>query len=285
MASSQSRKLRRAAAHLQRKLDRKILAQGFLPLIPAGLEATLNLKKQDDPSPVAEPENPKPKISQRRLDANRANSLLSTGPKLPETKAISSQNHTTHGLARHKKDGGASAPFKLLESEDPNGFEALKANLTTEHQPTTETESILVNGMAESHWLSIRAQRLQDTCINPETGVIHDPKLFALYLRYQTTHTRAFHKSFSELQKLRAQRTKEQIGFEAQRLKNELHEMKKYPTQMQNELKNIAVFLELSKFTTQLIENKRNIPEFAEEFAAQLAARNLTLGDQEVFLK
>ena len=163
MASSQSRKLRRAAAHLQRKLDRKILAQGFLPLIPAGLEATLNLKKQDDPSPVAEPENPKPEISQRRLDANRANSLLSTGPRSETTKAISSQNHTTHGLARHKKEGGASAPFKLLESEDPNGFEALKAHLLKEHAPTTETESILVQAMAESHWLSIRAQRLQDT--------------------------------------------------------------------------------------------------------------------------
>ena len=40
---------------------------------------------------------------------------------------------------------------------------------------------------------------------------------FALYLRYQTTHERAFYKALTELQKLRAERKKEQIGFESQK--------------------------------------------------------------------
>jgi hypothetical protein len=42
-------------------------------------------------------------------------------------------------------------------------------------------------------------------------------KHFALYLRYQTTHERAFYKALTELQKLREQRRKEQIGFESQK--------------------------------------------------------------------
>jgi beta-phosphoglucomutase-like phosphatase (HAD superfamily) len=36
-------------------------------------------------------------------------------------------------------------------------------------------------------------------------------------LRYQTTHERAFYKALKELQTIRAQRIKEQIGFESQK--------------------------------------------------------------------
>ena len=87
-----------------------------------------------------------------------------------------------------------------------------------EHQPTTETEGILVNTMAESHWLANRAENLTNTCFNGE-GELKDQKLFALYLRYQTMHTRAFYKSLNELLKLRAEKPKAEIGFEAQKLK------------------------------------------------------------------
>jgi hypothetical protein len=64
--------------------------------------------------------------------------------------------------------------------------------------------------MAESHWLSNRPQNLQATCFDETTGQIADPPLFSLYLRYQTTHTRAFHKSLNDLLKLRAERRKTQ---------------------------------------------------------------------------
>jgi hypothetical protein len=88
--------------------------------------------------------------------------------------------------------------------------------------------------MAESNWLAARAQRLQDTCINLETGAVTNEKLFSLYMRYQTTHTRSFHKSLNDLFKLRSEKRKDELGFEAQRRKeeenkrkNEAHEMKK----------------------------------------------------------
>ena len=160
-------------------------------------------------------------ISPAQLTANRANAQHSTGPKTESGRAISSQNRTTHGLARH------NGTFQLLPTEDPNGFEALKTSLAEEHEPSTETESILVATMAESHWLANRAQTLQSTCFDQTTGQITNEKLFSLYLRYQTTHTRAFHKSLNDLLKLRSERRKEQNGFEAQTRENESQFKKK----------------------------------------------------------
>ena len=230
-----NRKQRRAAAHQQRKADRKA---GFPPPQPPPPAITLEeiiaeaaVTPSAPVSAIPEPGLPFPSlssISPAQLTANRANAQHSTGPKTETGRAISSQNRTTHGLACH------NGAFQLLPSEDPNGFEALKASLAEEHEPSTETESILINTMAESHWLANRAQTLQHTCFDPQTGQIADTILFSLYLRYQTTHTRAFHKSLNDLLKLRSERRKEQNGFEAQnrkneeiRLKNERHEMKK----------------------------------------------------------
>ncbi len=218
-----NRKERRAAAHKDRKLARKA---GFPTPTPAPAPAPT----PEPPVVAPAPETPRPitPISDAQLTANRANAKLSTGPKTETGRAISAQNRTTHGLARH------NGSFILLSSEDPNGFEALKASLAAEHQPSTETESILINSMAESHWLANRAQTLQNICLDPQTGQITDTALFGLYLRYQTTHTRAFHKCLNDLVKLRSERRKTENGFEAQerkkeelRIQNERHEMKK----------------------------------------------------------
>ena len=96
---------------------------------------------------VPEPGAPFPPLSSLspgRLAANRANAQLSTGPN-PESFPTTSQNRTTHGLARH-----TNGIFKLTDNEDPAGFEAFKQSLIDEHLPTTTTESILVDAMAES---------------------------------------------------------------------------------------------------------------------------------------
>ncbi|MGA7409252.1 MAG: hypothetical protein WBW33_02140, partial [Bryobacteraceae bacterium] len=74
-------------------------------------------------------------------------------------------------------------------------------DLTSEFHPVSHTERILVNDMAQSHWLTQRA-------INLQTSSIEDPKAFALYLRYQTTHHRAYYRALKQLmalQKARAQ--------------------------------------------------------------------------------
>jgi len=202
-----NRKERRAAAHLQRKLDRKA---GF-PLPELGPQQQANKSEIPNLSSI-NPKPSRPPISAARLHANRANAQFSTGPS-PAGRAASSQNRTIHGLARH------NGVFKLLITEDAAGFEALKHSLAEEHQPATVTEAILINEMAESTWLASRALNLQATCFDPQTGQVSDTKMFSLYLRYHSTHQRAFHKALNQLLKLRSERSKEAIGFEAQKRK------------------------------------------------------------------
>jgi len=119
----------------------------------------------------------------------------STGPRTPAGLARSSQNARTHGLS------SLTSVFVLLPGEDPKEWVQLVHDLTAEFQPASRTERILVTDMAQSHWLTQRA-------INLQTNAIDDPKAFALYLRYQTTHHRAYYRALKQLlalQKARAQ--------------------------------------------------------------------------------
>ena len=216
---------------------------------------------------IPEPGIPFPSLA--RLTANRANAKRSTGPTSEAGRKASSQNRTTHGLARH------NGFFKLLPTEDPLGFEALKQSLLSEHQPTTETEAILVNSMAESHWLANRAQSLTDSCFDSQTGQIADDKKFSLYLRYQTTHTRAFHKSFNDLLKLRAENRKSEIGFEAQRLKTEQHEMKKQSHYWDVLRKDGQATHQIIMNTNQLLTASQQHVGFEAQYAAELSKRGV----------
>jgi hypothetical protein len=68
-------------------------------------------------------------------------------------------------------------------------------------------------GTLVKHWLRNRAELLQSNCFHDDGSI--DEKRLALYLRYQTTHERAFHKCLNDLLKLRAEKRKTEIGFEA----------------------------------------------------------------------
>jgi hypothetical protein len=121
----------------------------------------------------------------------------STGPRTPVGKDRSSQNARTHGLS------SLTSVFVLLPGEDPKEWIELLRDLTNEFQPGSRTERILVTDMAQSHWLTQRA-------INLQTSSIEDPKAFALYLRYQTTHHRAYYRALKQLMAL--QKTRAQSG-------------------------------------------------------------------------
>ncbi len=121
----------------------------------------------------------------------------STGPRTPAGKERSSQNARTHGLS------SLTSLFVMLPGEDPNEWVQLVDDLNYEFQPASRTERILVNDMAQSHWLTQRA-------INLQTSHIEDPKAFALYLRYQTTHHRAYFRALKQLMAL--QKARSQCG-------------------------------------------------------------------------
>ena len=83
------------------------------------------------------------------------------------------------------------------------------------HRPENETEHILVDRMAQHHWLRSRAQAFESGCFR-EDGTLDDKRL-ALFMRYRTSHERAFSKCLAELLKLRAEKRKAEIGFESQK--------------------------------------------------------------------
>ncbi len=136
-----------------------------------------------------------------RSRINRENAAHSTGPRSPEGKVASSRNSLQHGLASGQI---------IVPGEDPSQFEALLHDLLAEHQPSTTTEELLVREMAQSYWLAQRALRLQNECF---TDASIDAKRLSLFLRYQTTHERAFHKALTTLMKLKKDRAR---GFVSQ---------------------------------------------------------------------
>jgi len=142
-----------------------------------------------------------------QIAANQANSQLSTGPTSESGKAAAARNNFRHGLT-------PASEFWVLRSESQTQFDQLLAQFQQEHQPETPTEEALVQAMAEHHWLRHRAMRLEEACFDYTTRQIIDERKLALYLRYQTTHERAFHKALNDLLKLRAEKRKADIGFE-----------------------------------------------------------------------
>jgi hypothetical protein len=156
--------------------------------------------------------------TESQIQANRENAKLSSGPKSEAGKAISALNNTRHGL---------TGAFRVLPTESQSDFDELLAVLCEEHKPETFTETTLLEAMAQHHWLRRRALNLESSCYDPATGAITGEKQLALYLRYQTTHERGFHKAMNDLLKLRAAKRKEEIGFESQQRKQEQYQMKK----------------------------------------------------------
>ena len=187
MTSRQTRTLRRADERKAAKLARKAAAA---------------------PAPAAP----------SRVEINRANAACSTGPVTPEGKLASSRNSLKHGLA---------SGTLIIPGEDTADFEALLQNLLDEHQPANTTEGILVHEMAQSYWLMQRALRLQNECFAadgertgrsvPVLRVQVDEKRLALFLRYHTTHERAFHKALNTLIRLQKERRRQSNGFVSQR--------------------------------------------------------------------
>ncbi len=148
--------------------------------------------------------------TEKQKAANRANARHSTGPISSDEAAF---NNWRHGLAVKTHEH-----FGFLMDESQEEFEALLNQLSHDHQPTCETEFIMVRHMAESAWLRARAIRLQADCL--VFGLKDsDVARLALFIRYETTHERAFYKAVNELQNLRKQKQNSQIGFESHGLK------------------------------------------------------------------
>src|SRR5882757_10773264 len=140
------------------------------------------------------------------------NTARSGGPSTPEGKKRSAENSFKHGLAVGRL---------IITGESPQDFEALLADLTSEHNPATTSEELVLHDMAKFYWLKDRAIRLQTDawdahfdCLDaPKNDV---PKSLGVLLRYQTANERAFYKALKTLQDLQKKRKEEEGPFVSQ---------------------------------------------------------------------
>lgn len=204
--------------------------------------------------------------------ANQTNAQHSTGPKSESGKAASSMNNFRYGLTGNS--------FIVLDSENQDEYDHILCGLRFEHQPATMTEAILVEKMAQSHWLSKRALYLQDQCATDEELTLEQQqKELALFIRYQTTHDRAFHRSLNDLLKLRAEKRRNEIGFESQKRHAAAESRRDSAEKRKQELHQFAVLLAEAKLDHQLLQNSgldsANRPAFDHpngDIAAEKAA-------------
>jgi hypothetical protein len=126
--------------------------------------------------------------------------------------------------------------------------------------------------MAQHYWLSQRAMKLQHLCFKPDLPTCDQPADLALYLRYQTTHERAFHKALNDLLKLRAEKRKTNIGFESQQRKQAQETRRDAAENRKQELHHWAVLLSEAKLDHQKVLNvapqpPKNMAALAESAA------------------
>jgi len=183
--------------------------------------------------------------TEAQITANRANAEQSTGPITEEGKAASSQNRTSHGLCTYNEI------FFILPHESSEAYSLLRIKLLDEHRPENQTEHILVDRMAQHHWLRSRAQAFESGCFR-EDGTL-DEKRLALFMRYRTSHERAFHKCLADLLKLRAEKRRTEIGFESQKRVNEEHTRKQEKQGMAKEHHKWEVLLAEAKVDHQQV--------------------------------
>ena len=94
--------------------------------------------------------------TERQLEANRANSVRSTGPKSPLGKARSSTNACKHGL---------TAQTVVIGDEDPAQFDSLRKALEEEFEPHSLMERELVERLAGIVWRLRRMPKFEAALI------------------------------------------------------------------------------------------------------------------------
>jgi len=166
-----------------------------------------------------------------QLTANIANSKFSTGPKTPETKAISAANSQ-----------GPIAKF-LLGKENVEEVQNMKADLVAEFRPQSFLEHSYLDEMALARVRMVRYAEFEAALIDQaleekraELGPqASDAKVYAAAIRdlidhgktlntlhrYQRDYSRIFERTAAKLDKARHERLKEQAAQQIQQRRAE----------------------------------------------------------------
>ncbi len=106
------------------------------------------------------------KVSQKRIDANRANAKRSTGPKTPEGKANASRNAVQHGLC---------ASTFVLENEDENAYRTMRDTYLDRFGPHDQVEIDLVDRIVHANWNLQRSWNIENQTLDLEMTMMERP--------------------------------------------------------------------------------------------------------------
>ena len=158
--------------------------------------------------------------SDKQAQANRRNTLRSTGSKTPEGKAAVHYDAMKHGLL--------SEDVVLLPREDEAALRELGELLREELQPVGELENLLVDRISAAHWRLRRLGRVEAGLFVNQGSAFRTPQAervdnidelglsflrdsgeanaFSKLSRYETTIERNLYRALHELQRLQAAR-------------------------------------------------------------------------------
>jgi hypothetical protein len=170
---------------------------------------------------AAERKAKKQALKETRLEANRANAQLSTGPRTPEGKTISSLNAVKTGL---------TGRTVVLPSDDATAYQQHVAAYEAEYKPVGLRERELVQSLADTRWRLNRIPKLEAaiyaqgkaefeseyddaTVIELQTYLKYEKQLKNLHLQ-EARLNRRFDKDLAELRQLQKERREQANGFE-----------------------------------------------------------------------
>ncbi|MEO7144732.1 MAG: hypothetical protein ABI165_14635 [Bryobacteraceae bacterium] len=142
--------------------------------------------------------------SEAQLNANRANSQLSTGPKTETGKEASKKNAFRHGL---------TSQLFVLPGEDVDAFEQLHTDAVADFSPIGLAEELLVFDLTFSWWRVLRTRRTQaaflariDAYGSPAALSDRDTATFLIFQRYVSQAENAWNRTLTKLQQTQMRR-------------------------------------------------------------------------------
>jgi hypothetical protein len=150
--------------------------------------------------------------SPAQIEANRRNSLCSTGPTSVAGKVVSRFNALKSGI---------DAKHLILPGEDPAELENLSTNYHLQFLPGSPVEQFLVDSLTHADWKLRRLRKREAQLSTPAAGEPVDEKQLDRLDRQINTTQRAWFRSLHELFKqIPARIEKELAELEAARASN-----------------------------------------------------------------
>jgi len=146
--------------------------------------------------------------SAARIEANRENAELSTGPRTPEGKQRSALNAIRHGLTSQKN---------IIPGEDPQVYAEFCRKLIEDLRPKGALEEQLARAMADTQWRLNRCRSIEQVLLAAEPDRGSEPDAIARFQRdqvealnkfsmYEQRLTRNFQTTLKQFRELQAER-------------------------------------------------------------------------------